>query len=166
MKVNVNSFPHDNPPFCLAKSSTAAQVLQVALLPTSPKSFSPAAPSLLSTYSSENFALTKTEQHVNSPSSPRPKSAFTTAAHQTALIVRESILNSRPAVFTETQKWKQKLETEDTFSAPAFSSIVRLVMTQSNITDTRRQFLWWCFNWSREWILKPNPPLSSQLPFH
>lgn len=50
----------------------------------------------------------------------------------------------------ETQKWKQKWETEDTFSLPAFSSIVRLVMAQNNITDKARQFLWWCFNWSKE----------------
>lgn len=65
----------------------------------------------------------------------------------------ESILITRPAVFTETQNCKQKLEIENPFSLPAFSSIVKLIMAHNNTTDKERQFWWLCLHWSKEPIL-------------
>lgn len=98
-----------------------------------------------STYFSDHFALTKPEQHITPPpSAPSPKF--------------ELILISGPAVFTETQKWKQKLEMGDTFSIPAFSSMLCRHRLQHKASIMIMLQL--------ESILDPGTPLCCQLLFH
>lgn len=70
----------------------------------------------------------------------------------------ELILISGPAVFTETQKWKQKLEMGDTFSIPAFSSMLCRHRLQHKASIMIMLQL--------ESILDPSTLLCCQLLFH
>lgn len=102
-----------------------------------------------STYFSDFFTYfctdkTRTAHKPPPPSAPSPKF--------------ELILISGPAVFTETQKWKQKLEMGDTFSIPAFSSMLCRHRLQHKASIMIMLQL--------ESILDPGTPLCCQLLFH